>query len=198
MEISKLLDQGLLIKTKNANLAINPFDAKGKIGSEATGCDFALESSPFQEKERLTGENRIFSWPGEYEVKGVAVHSFPIAEADSSPDKQPDLLFVVYAEQFKFCYLPKLKQELHSDLIEKIGDVDLLIFPAEGDEKVWLETLEEIEPKAILPLASPDNPGAVDLFITKLGLQKSEPSAKLNFKSKSDFGAEKMGLFLLS
>lgn len=196
MEISKLQENGLLIKTKNASLAVNPFLSKGKISPEAAGCDLALASEPFQEKERLTGENRIFSWPGEYEVKGVAIHSFPIAEADL--ENQPELLFVVYTEQFKICFLPKLKKELHSDLIEKIGDVDLLVFTLNGDEKVWLETLEEIEPKAILPLAPADNPEALDLFITKLGLQKSDPQAKLTFKSKSDFGVEKMGVFLLN
>lgn len=196
MEISKLQSNGLLIKTKNANLAINPFDAKGKVSSEAAGCDFALSSNPFQEKERIAGEKRIFSWPGEYEVKGVAVHAFPIAEAD--PAVQPDLLYVVYSDSFKFCYLPKLKKELHSDLIEKIGDIDLLIFPAEGDQKIWQETIEEIEPKAILPLATDDNPTAADQLITKLGLAKSEPAAKLTFKSKSDFSSDKMGLFLLT
>jgi len=196
MEISKLHDQGLLIKTKNASLAINPFDAKGKIQSEATGCDFALATDPFQETNRIKGENRVFSWPGEYEVKGVAVHSFPIAEVD--PAKQPHLLFVVYGEQFKFCFLPALQKELHSDLIEKIGDVDLLIFPAGGDEKIWQATIEEIEPKAILPLATDDNPHAADQFITKLGLQKGEAMAKITLKSKADFSNEKMSVLQLS
>ncbi len=196
MEISKLQENGLLFRTRNADFVINPFDAGDKIISAASGCDFALSSIPFQEVQRLTGENRILSWPGEYEVKGVAVHAYPISDID--PASHPDLLFVIFSEQFKLCYLPALKAELHSDLIEKIGDVDLLIFPVTGDEKVWQGTLEEIEPKAILPMPSSENPSALGSLITKLGLAAVEPSQKLNFKGKSDFGTEKMGLFLLS
>lgn len=193
MEITKISDQGILIKTKNATLAINAIDAKGKLLTEAASCDFAISTAPFQGIDKLNDGKRLFSWPGEYEFKGVALYAFPVSEAD--PAEQPDLLYVIYAEQFAICFLPKLKKELHSDLIEKIGDIDLLILPADGDMKICQSTLEEIEPKSILPVGEIDT---ATHFSGKLGLTAVEASNKLNIKSKADFSNDKMGLFLLN
>ena len=197
MEISKLKEKGLQLKTKLATLVIDCFqDDTEKLCTEAEKADFGLSSKPFAKNERLDVDKRIFSWPGEYEVKGIAVHSHPVSEVIDKVT--PPLLFVIYTEQFKVCYLPVLTKEIHSDLIEKIGDVDLLIFTVAGDEKILQATLEEIEPKAILPLPSAANPLATDLFIQKLGIEKREPVEKLQFKSKSDISSEKMVAFLLS
>lgn len=195
MEITKLPDQGILIKTKLATLAIDCFTQAEKLSPGAEKADFALSSRPFLKLEKLAAENRVFSWPGEYEVKGVAVNAQVLGEI--KPGEPQSLLFVVHSEPFSFCYLPELKKELHSDLIEKIGDIDLLIFTVSGDEKILVSTLEEIEPKAILPLSSPENPLAVDLLIQKLGLEKSPDSAKIVFKTKSDFNTEKMAVYSL-
>jgi len=69
---------------------------------------------------------------------------------------------------------------------------------AETDEKVLRATIEEIEPKAILPVSANGNSTEEDHLITKLGLTKSEAQNKLNIKSKSDLRSDQMGAYLLS
>ncbi|MCC6643450.1 hypothetical protein IT411_01760, partial [Candidatus Peregrinibacteria bacterium] len=84
-----------------------------------------------------------------------------------------------------------------SDLIEKIGDIDLLIFPNSGDEKVWQPTIEEIEPKAVLPLEVDGGNLSIDALFSKIGLVKPEAEDKISLKSKSDLRSDQMGVFLL-
>lgn len=195
MEVSKLKDQGLIFKTKSANFVINPALKDGKLTSDAVNTDFALSSDPEQPMQTYGEGGRFFSWPGEYEVKGVAVHAHPIAP--NSKKQISPLLFVIYTDTAKVCYIPELKEELHSDLIEKIGDVDLLIFPATGSDKIWHSTIEEIEPKAFLPLSG-ENAVSMDAFLSKIGLTKPAEENKITVKSKSELRSDQIAVFLLA
>jgi hypothetical protein len=49
MEVSKLKDQGLLFKDKNANFVLNPLLKDGRINADAANSDFALSSEPEQD-----------------------------------------------------------------------------------------------------------------------------------------------------
>lgn len=196
MEISKLKDQGLLIKTKSGNLAINPLLKDGKIPADAANCDFILSSRPEQEMDKFSKDKRIFSWPGEYEIKGIAVHSKPVAAYGH--DSKAPLLFVIYTEEEKCCYLPEIQEPLSSELIENIGDVDVLIFPAVGDEKLWHSTIEAIEPKSMIPLFEDGGKVSVDSFLSKAGLTKPVAQEKIVIKSKSELEGEHMDVFLLA
>ena len=196
MEISKLKDGGLIFKTKDANFAIDPAMKGEKMSADALSTDFALSSEPNLETQLYGEKARLFSWPGEYEVKGIAVHAHPVAANDKKT--QNPLLFVVYTDSAKICYLPELKEEMHSDLIEKIGDVDLLVFPASGNDKVWHATIEEIEPKGILPITTSDSSVSIDAFLSKLGQAKPEASDKVSLKNKSDLRSDQASVFLLA
>lgn len=189
-------DQGILIKTKLGSLAVNPLLQGDKIPADAAACDFILSCAPELNTEKFGDEKRLFSWPGEYEIKGIAIHAKPVDVYDKA-EKSP-LLFVVYSEEEKICYIPELKKELTSELIESIGDVDLLIFPAKGEIKVWESTVEEIEPKAILPLSIDEGGMSIDAFLAKIGLVKPSEQEKIVIKSKSDLPSEHMAVFLLA
>lgn len=196
MEISKLKDGGLMVKTKDANFTINPQIKDGKLPSDVLPTDFTLSSEPNLETQLYGDHGRLFSWPGEYEVKGIAVHAHPIATNDQKT--QNSLLFIIYTDSAKVCYVPELKEEMHSDLIEKIGDVDLLIFPASNNDKVWHETIEEIEPKSILPLSNAENSVSMDAFLAKIGQAMPEATDKISLKSKNELRSDLVSVFLLA
>ena len=196
MDIIKLKDGGLLLKTKGADIALDPLLKGTKLPADAASADFGLSTKPEAELQTYGESGRFFSWPGEYEVKGVAVHAHPVAENDQKT--QNPLLFVIYSDFGKICYLPEIKAELHSDLIEAIGDVDLLVFPASGSDKIWHSTIEEIEPKAILPVTYPDSSISIDAFLSKLGQAKPEATDKVSIKNKSDLRIDQISIFLLS
>jgi hypothetical protein len=195
MEISKLKDQGLLIKTKSGNLAINPAVKAGKLPAELSGCDFILSSDPELNLDKLE-DKRVFSWPGEYEIKGIAVHARPVSIYNNN-QKSP-LLFVIFSDEEKCCYIPEITEKLSSELIEVIGDVDVLMFPAHGDEKLWHSTIEEIEPKAILPIFSEKSLVSAEAFLSKAGLVKPAEQDKVVIKSRSALEGDHMSVFLLA
>lgn len=190
MEITRLSGSGIQLKTKNANFAV--FSRVDKSTKLDQSLDFAISTQAFQEIEKFGEEARLFSWSGEYEVKSVAVH------AVTAEEEEKTLLFVIYADEFKLCVLPKLKKEIHSDLVEKIGDVDVLVFNTETEEKTIRSIIEEIEPKSVLPVSESGNSTEEDHLITKLGLPKSEATSKIVIKAKSDLRSDQMGVFLLN
>lgn len=194
MEITKLKDQGLLLKTKNATVAIDPLLKDGSIPADAAACDFIISSTPEIAMDKYGETQRIFSWPGEYEIKGVAVHARPTNGYDN--EHKSNLLYVIYADEGKIGYLPAVKKEISSEVMEAIGDLELLIFPAIGDEKLLNATLESIEPKAFLPLEV-EGGVSMDVLFARIGIPMPEKTAKISVKSKSDLSPEKMTAFLL-
>lgn len=194
MEILKLKGQGLLVKTKNATVAIDPLLKDGGIPADAAACDFIISSTPEIPMEKYGERQRIFSWPGEYEIKGIAVHARPTNGYDN--EHKSDLLYVLYTDEGKICYLPALKKEISAEVMEAIGDLEMLIFPAIGDEKLWNATLESIEPKAFLPLVV-EGGLSLDTLFASIGIPLPELTPKVVVKSKSDLSPEKMTAFLL-
>lgn len=194
MEISKLKDQGVLLKTKNATVAIDPLLKDGSLPADAADCDFIISSTPEIAQDKYGDDKRIFSWPGEYEIKGVAVHARPTNGYDK--EHKSNLLYVMYTDEGKICYLPALKKDISSEVMEAIGDIELLIFPAIGDEKLWNATLESIEPKAFLPLDVADGM-SLDALFARIGMPQPERTAKITVKNKNELSVEKMTAFLL-
>lgn len=195
MEISRLKNGGLFFKTKSANFALNPEIKEQEVNADSQSIDFALSEIANLDFNTFQDQKRIFSWPGEYEVKGIAVHSFPIlANTDSA---QNPILFVIYTSEGKICYLPELTDKLDSEVIETIGDTELLISQLKGNEKLIIDTLESIEPKAFLPLNS-EGGLSVDAFLSKIGQSRPEAQDKVTIKSKNDLDSEKLTVFLLA
>lgn len=194
MDISKLKSQGLLVSGKAGSVAIDPEIKKDTVAADSA--DFAITSAGALEFEKFSGEKRIFSHPGEFEVNGIAVHALPVDEVTAKA--VPPLLFIIYVDQIKICYLPAISKELHSDLIEKIGDVDILIFPNSGEEKIWQSTIEEIEPKSLFPIEIDGGNLSIDSLLSKIGQTSSEAKDKISIKTKADLRSDQMAIYRLA
>jgi hypothetical protein len=198
MEIS-LMHQGLLIKGKQCTLAIDPFKEDGKIDLETNKPNCVLITSAlFEAGQKKDEDQKVFSWPGEFEVKGVPITSKYEYGEDQVSEGARKLLFHLTVDGFKICYLPELTKELHSDLIEAIGDLDLLIMPMIKDQKILTNTLEEIEPKAVLGLDTTQDPALKEQFMKVFGLSSVEEKPLIKINAKSDLSTDKTDLFLLA
>lgn len=193
MEISLLSDRGLYFQGKDGVFAINPFNEKDQLDFAGKKPDFLLVSEKLKEIPELEENNpRLFSWPGEMEMKGIAV------DAHLQYEDKNALCFIINIDHLRICYLSDIKDAVHSDLVEKIGDIDLLIFPMGNQEKFIHDLIEEVEPKAILPLNSSSEPVSHHAFFSKIGLTTPEISKSIKFNSKSELGSEKIQIFLLN
>jgi hypothetical protein len=195
MEITLLSDHGLYFQGKDGAFAINPFNQKDQLDLGNKKPDFVLASQVMQEIPELEGI-RLFSWPGEMEMKGIAAEAH-LQYTDKQPDKN-SLCFIIHLDHLRICYLGEIKDAIHSDLVEKIGDVDLLIFPMGNNDKYIHDLIEEVEPKSILPLNSTLQPVSHHAFFSKIGLTTPEISKSIKLNSKSELGAEKIEIFLLN
>jgi len=198
MDITLVGSKGLLLKGKNCLVALEPTDENAQVLPGAAKADVVLVSEALKQinGEKMNTEDvKIFTWPGEYEVKGTSIQAIPLNS--DVKDIENKLIFVINMDTFRICYIPDLKKELHSDLIERIGDVDILVFPIGFDQKIITSTLEEVEPKAVLPLQRNENIGGFEDLVKSLGSPMVEDKEKISITSKANFSNERMEILAL-
>ncbi len=71
MEVSKISERGIKVKSKVALLGINPVEGRGPFDGI-----LLLERSLLQEKFSTEGNPVVIVGPGEYEIKGVKFNGF--------------------------------------------------------------------------------------------------------------------------
>lgn len=177
------------LKTKEATLVINPDKDSGSLKGD--GVLSSLEPVEVQESGKL------FDWPGEYEYKGVPINGFQAWTA-AKDDKaaQETIIFVFKISGMKVCHLGALGHELTDEMINKIGDVDILMMNGSPDSnlgvKKALEVIESIEPRAIAFYGT-DDPKAI---LKELGAGEVESQEKVNLKGPKDLPDDKRAYFV--
>lgn len=134
-----------------------------------TKADFPVDSSV----------SEVVNGPGEYEISGIKIRGINIDK-----ETTPNLLRTAYLVQMdgiRLCFLGALNSELNEDVIDKLGEVDILFVPTGKDcinAKSASELIKQIEPKIVIPI----NPDIKDLA-EEIG-QKPEFQDKLAIKRK--------------
>lgn len=113
---------------------------------------------------------KFFNWPGEYEAARVSVQIIPW---------DGTAIIVFEADDIVFCSLGKIKTKPDQEILEKIGNVDVLFVPIGGrglifDYKEALDVIESVEPRVVIPInfQSGDAGGdldAADGFLKEIG-----------------------------
>ncbi|MCX6722608.1 MAG: MBL fold metallo-hydrolase [Candidatus Staskawiczbacteria bacterium] len=100
----------------------------------------------------------VIQGPGEYEVKEVFVLVIPSFHDDKDgKEKGQNTIYVIEAEDLRFCHLGDLGQkELTDDQLEKIDAVDVLMIPVGGeytiDSQAAQKIIAQIEPRIVIPM----------------------------------------------
>ncbi len=193
----------ITVKTKSCTVVIDPYDSGIGINLPKLKGDIVLVSrkSPGHDNAKaVEGGNKIIYWPGEYEIKGVSIN----AQKIPSEDKEI-LYFTLNTDGINVCFLGDIGKGLSEELIENIGDVDILILPVGGhgvmDAKTAHSVVEELEPRIVIPVhfAIPglkDEYDDVDVFLKFNGVP-NEPKDKLTIGSKTDLPVEKIDYVVL-
>ena len=142
--------------------------------------------------EAVTGERKVFDWPGEYEIGGV--HFQGIASFHNpkeSAEQKENTVFKMELNGVHLCHLGSLGTALTAEQIEEIGDVDILFLPVGGkgtiDAKKAKEVIEQIEPRIIIPMSYCDedcncDAGALQPFLSEMGSKEIEPLSEFILK----------------
>lgn len=150
-----------------------------------------------------TGNPHILNWPGEYEIKGIAMTGIA---ADDLKNKSENIIYLFFIDQIKICHLGDFNLKLTSELLDQIGNIDILLLPVGGQNALDAEkaktVVDEIDPRIVIPMHykmdESDLPlGTLNDFLRKMGKSGIEP--KDVFKvTKSQLPAEETEIVVLN
>lgn len=186
----------------DVTIALNPVSKESKFKSSKFGSDIAIISADdddfngadvvaFAEKAPF-----VVSGPGEYEIKGITIKGFPSKTKYGGKEKI-NTVYSINLENMNLCFLGAFEgSELPKDIVEGIGDVDILFVPIGGDGVLTPakanEIAVEIEPKIIIPMhyGEVSDKDALKKFLKESGDEGVKPLDKLTIKKKELEGKE--------
>lgn len=187
------------IKGDKATIVTDPYDGLGTKLPTLKANILALGDVLAQSKGTLAkveGEPKTLDWPGEFEVSGVSIEAFSAKRfATDEGVKGEDVnLFVFVVDGIKICYLSGLSHDLSDELIDSIGDVDILLLPVGGGDvlegKVAQKLMEAIEARIVIPMYYAATKTDLNLsdageFLKAVGKTELQAEAKYSIKGRS-------------
>ncbi len=155
-------------------------------------------------KIEVLESGKSFTWPGEYEVKEIPImllsawtKSKSKEESEGAKGEETMIIYFI-VDGIRCCHLGKLGHVLPSDIVNKIGDTDVLMIESGAgtnlDTKKAIEVIESIEPRSVVPMGKNANA----IAFKDLGAEGVFPQDKFVIKSQSDLPEDKRVYVLLS
>lgn len=198
----------LSIEGKTGTVITDPFDAKHagiKLPKmQADICCANEENSVGHAVDQFGKDVRVFDWPGEYEAKNIIVQAIPgfdrprEKESNKKDDAKRVLVFSMQVDGFRICHLSTIGHKLTPEMIEAIGNVDILIVPVGGmglDAKKAHEVIEQLDPRIVIPMYY-KTPGVnlplaeLDAFLKEVGLHAPAREKSLKYQTPSQLPQE--------
>ncbi len=190
MEVTWLGHSCFRLKGKGATLLTDPFDPStgyflGKPAADIVTVSISLPDHNYV--EGVSGDPTIIDGPGEYEVSGILITG--IASRSATEQTARNTIYVVEMDDLRLCHLGDLMKVPKNNLVESVGDVDVLMVPVGGrdtlDALQAMETISLLQPKIVIPMhyrTSLFGPELepLDRFLREMGVKEPVPQPKLN------------------
>lgn len=141
-------------------LGLSSFKIKGKSASVVIDPVKPVEAD-------IIVPGKIINGPGEYEIKGVSILGFTFSD---------QVAYVYEIDGLRICHLGKIEKNLTDEMIEDLGDIDVLLISVGSNAG---EIIRGIEPKIIIPM----NYENIDQFLKEVGIS-AERLPKLSIKKE--------------
>lgn len=201
MDITFLGHSSFRLKGRTAAVVTDPFDPQ-MVGLKYSGVegDIVTISHDHHDHNRadlVKGVKRIINGPGEYEMMGVSILGFTsFHDNKKGQERGRNTIYVIEMDGVRLAHLGDLGHELSEELVEDLGDIDVLFTPVGGVYTIGpgeaVNVVQAVEPSLILPMhfQAPglDKLAPVDAFLKEIGLAV-ERMGKLSVK-KEDLGEE--------
>jgi L-ascorbate metabolism protein UlaG (beta-lactamase superfamily) len=138
----------------------------------------------------VNGEYKVIKGPGEYELKDVYITGIATwHDADKGQKLGRNTIYVLEIEGVTLCHLGDLGHQLSSELLEEVGDIDVLFLPVGGISTIGGATAAEIvrrvTPKVAIPMhyKTPTlkrDLEPVDRFLKEMGIKEKVSQPKLS------------------
>jgi len=197
------------VKTKGGSLVVDPYASSTGLKLPTLKASVVVlsdESDKNNDADAVGGEPNVLTWPGEYEVAGIAITALELLSAgegkkDASTKKS--MLYSFDADGLKVCYISDFGVAITDELMESIGDVDILVVPVKGNLEEIHKTIEEIEPRIVLPIGykTPGlklEAGDLEAFLKKVGAGAPKTQEKFSVGARSELPSEKTEFVVLN
>ncbi len=209
MDITYLGHSTFLLSSKTAKILTDPYtpDVLGlkKVSYEADIVTVSHEHDDHNAHSLVQGTPLLFNLPGEYEKNTVRIYGYEsYHDKNHGEDRGKNVMFKFEIDGVSILHCGDLGHTLSSELIDDIGDVDVLLVPTGGvytiDADEARQVVEKLEPSIVIPMhyRNPDmqttisqynEMSTVEDFLSKVGVTEPERLKKLSLKA-SDFGEE--------
>lgn len=110
--------------------------------------------------KEFKGDFYLIDSPGEYDVKNIFIRG--LEEYNCLDKKEKSFIVLIDSENIRICHLGKFfLKEIPPEMLEEIGDVDVLMIPIGGKEvieaKEAQKIINQIEPRIVIPAYYPEN-----------------------------------------
>ena len=203
MDIKYLGHSSFRITCSTASIVTDPFSQK-MVGIkypkvEADIVTVSHNHEDHNKSELVGGNPLILDIPGEYEKQNVRITGFDVYHDEKEGTvRGKNILFKFEMDELSVLHCGDLGHTLTNEMIEEIGEVDILLIPIGGfftigpSEAVMV--VREIEPKIVIPMHY-NHSGlnqeefshltSLPEFVSAMGASDIEPLAKYSVK-KSD------------
>ena len=161
MQLKYLGHSSFLIKSKDAKVVLDPFDPKA-VGlkypkQEADIVTLSHGHADHNYSAGVSAEALVVDWPGEYEKMGVRITGYSTYHDNEKGAQRGDnLLFKIEADNISILHCGDLGHKLSDELVDEIGDIDILLIPVGGhytiDAQEAVSIIHKIEPSIVIPM----------------------------------------------
>ncbi len=161
MDITYLGHSSFKIKTKTATVVTDPYDSK-MVGLKYSSTDAEIVTITHSHQdhnslEKVGNYKKVIDGPGEYEIAGVSIMGYPTYHDEKKGEERgKNTVYLIEAEGLKVVHLGDLGHMPSDDLIDELGDVDILIIPVGGTytigPKEAQQVVTKIEPSYVIPM----------------------------------------------
>jgi len=145
--------------------------------------------------QAVVKEPYVVDGPGEYEVAGVTVAGLPtFHDARQGEVHGRNTVYVIELDDVRVCHLGDLGHALAADMLEAIGNIDVLLVPVGGGNTLEAagaaEVVRQVEPRVVIPMhyALPGlktELAPVERFLKEMGVPEAEPQPRLTVQPSS-------------
>ena len=125
----------------------------------------------------------IVSWPGEYDFNGIAINAIGQAPSTGSGQGTLQVSYLVMAEGLRTGFLSSPLRDWTEQEIERLGDLDILVIPAD-DAKLVQKIVEEVDPPVVIPLRTKDEKTFQEV-LRACGAKDEAPVKEVKLKKSS-------------
>lgn len=155
-------------KNGNTTIIIDPLERSGKKKMEA---DIFL----LTDKEEIKTSSLLINGPGEYEIKEIYIMGIEASNKRT--------LYFIEGDEMRICHLGSFnEEELSSNQVEEIGDIDILFLPISPNPKTSVKIMNQVEPKITIPINHQGD--ELKEFLKITGEKSPEIVSKLSIKKK--------------